>query len=94
MELHRQPGGGTNVPLPKRPRDSNQLAKLVVDMATGDVPNDKDEILDPTAPSGRANSAKARAISQTPERRREVAQKAAAARWGTKDGALNAVYGS
>ena len=30
------------MPAPKRPRDGNQLAKLVVDMATGQVPNDKD----------------------------------------------------
>lgn len=67
--------------LPKRPRDGNQLAKLVVDMATGQVPNDKDEILNPPEPSGRVNSAKARAASQTPERRREIARKAAAARW-------------
>ena len=66
----------------KRPRDGNQLAKLVVDIATGDLPNDKDEILNPPAPPAKANSAKARAASQTPERRREVARKAAAARWG------------
>ena len=64
-----------------RPRDGNQLAKLVVDIATGAVPNDKDEILNPPAPPGRANSAKARVASQTPERRREIARKAAAARW-------------
>ena len=65
----------------KRPRDGNQLAKLVVDIATGQVPNDKDEILNPPEPPARANGAKARAASQTPERRREVARKAAAARW-------------
>ena len=70
------------MPAPKRPRDPNQFAKLVVDMATGQVPNHKDEILNPSAPPGRANRAKARAASQTPERRREVARKAAAARWG------------
>ena len=66
----------------KRPRDGNQLAKLVVDIATGEVPNDKDEILNPPAPTGKANSARARAASQTPDRRSEVARKAAAARWG------------
>ena len=38
------------MPIPKRPRDGNQLAKLVVDMATGAIPNDKDEILNPPAP--------------------------------------------
>ena len=65
--------------LPKRPRDGNQLAKLVVDMATGARPNAQDEVLNPPTPVGRANSAKARAASQTPEQ--EVARKAAAARW-------------
>ena len=36
---------------PKRPKDPAQLAKLVVDMATGKVPNDKDEVLGrPTEP--------------------------------------------
>lgn len=68
------------MPASKRPRDPNQLAKLVVDMATGQVPNDKDGILNPSAPLGRANSAKACAASQTPERRSAVARKAAAAR--------------
>ena len=73
------------MPIPKRPRDGNQLAKLVVDTATGEAPNDKDEVLAPAEePSGRAKSAKARADSQTPERRSEVARKAAEARWGNK----------
>ena len=65
------------MPLPKGRRAPNQLAKLVVDMATGDAPNDKKAILHPPAPAGRGNSAKARAASQTPERRRAVARKAA-----------------
>ena len=75
------------MPLPRRPRDPNQLAKLVVDMATGEVPNDKEEVLaalsEQEQPTGRAKSAKARAASQTAERRTEVARRAAAARWGT-----------
>ncbi len=75
------------MPLPKRPRDGSELAKLVVDMATGSVPNDKEQVLaelerQAAPPTGRAKSAKARAASQTPERRRTVAEKAAAARWG------------
>ena len=49
------------MPTPKRPRDGNQLAKLVVDMATGEVPNDKEEILNPVDPPARANGAKAQA---------------------------------
>ena len=66
----------------KGPRDGNRLAKLVVDMATGEVPNDKDGILNPPEPADRATSAKARAASQTPEQFSKVARKAAAARWG------------
>lgn len=71
---------------PKRPRDAVQCAKLVCDMLTGEVPNDKDEVLAAIAaeqaePTGRAKSAKARAASQTPERRSEIAKRAAAARW-------------
>lgn len=46
--------------LPNRPRDGNQLAKLVVDIVTGQVPNDRDEILNPSESSRRVNSAKAR----------------------------------
>ena len=69
----------------KRPRDTAGLARMVVDMATGEIPNDKDEVLaamnGQDEPTGRAKSAKARAASQTPERRREVARKAAAERW-------------
>ncbi|MDD9985261.1 MAG: hypothetical protein OXQ31_03190 [Spirochaetaceae bacterium] len=68
----------------KRPRDTAGLARLIVDMATGEVPSDTPEVLaemNGQEPTGRAKSARARAASQTPERRREVAQKAAAARW-------------
>ena len=72
--------------LPKRPRDTAQLAKLMLDMATGEVPNDKEQVLEALSeqdqpPEGRAKSAKARAASQTPERRSEIAKRAAAARW-------------
>ena len=74
--------------LPKRPRDTAQLAKLALDMATGEVENDKEPVLEALReqeqpPAGRAKSAKARAASQTPERRMAIAKQAAAARWGT-----------
>ena len=72
--------------LPKRPRDPAQLAKLVVDMATGEGPNDREQVLAAMAdeqgePTGRAKSAKARAASQTLEQRSEIARKAAVSRW-------------
>lgn len=66
----------------KRPTDVTQNAVLVGDMLTGEVPNDKAEILDPPEPAGRQRSGKGRAAALTPERRREIAQQAAASRWG------------
>lgn len=61
--------------LPPRPRDTNPLARRMVDVATG-LESDAPE------PKGKQISALARAASLTPERRREIGQKAAAARWG------------
>ena len=74
---------------PSRPRDPAQLAKLVVDMATGEIPNDKEQVLAAIAaeqaePTGRAKSAKARAASQTPAERSAIAQKAAMEQWGSR----------
>ena len=68
---------------PKRPKDPVARARVVMDMLTGEVPNDKDQVLErvPAQENGHAKAAKARAASQTPERRREVARQAAAARW-------------
>lgn len=76
---------------PKRPRDPNQLAKAIVDLATGDVQGDAppERQKDPAAVSlGRRGGLKggaARAEKLSPEERREMAQKAASARWGRKD---------
>ena len=68
---------------PKRPRDPNQLAKLIVDIATGQKTEtlpDKDEA---AVALGRKGG-KARAESLSPERKKEIARKAAASRWGQK----------
>ena len=72
------------MPLPKRPRDPIARAKLVMDMLTGELPNDKKQVLasDLEQPTGPAKAAKARAASQTAARRSEVARKAAGIRWG------------
>ena len=57
----------------KRPRDMNQLAKTVVDIATGELPNDSfDE------PKGRAKGGHARAVKLTPEQRKAIAMKGGA----------------
>jgi hypothetical protein len=71
---------------PKRPRDANQLAKFVADIATGEVELPKtDEGKDPAAVSlgrrGGLKGGKARAAKLTAKRRAEIAEKAAKARW-------------
>ena len=72
-------------PLDRRPRDPNQLGKLMVDIATGAV---KDTISEskknPGARKGRAGGLKggaARAITLTKEERADIARTAAQARW-------------
>ncbi len=70
----------------KRPRDTNQLAKRIVDIATGDEAEpDQDEGKDPAAVSlgrrGGLKGGKARAASLTPKQRANIAKKAAEARW-------------
>ena len=73
----------------KRPRDPNQLAKLIVGMATGDIPPDAkaDDGKNPAAVAlgrlGGLKGGKARAIAVSPKRRQEIARKAAKARWAT-----------
>jgi len=67
---------------PKRPRDASQLAKFIVDVATGEV----DEIeKKPGQVKGGKKGGKARAASLTPEQRSEIARVAAQARWKKKD---------
>ena len=70
----------------KRPRDSNQRAKLIVDIATGEVEDKpEDEGKNPEAVAlgrrGGLKGGKARAAKLSAEERREIARKAAAARW-------------
>jgi hypothetical protein len=70
---------------PKRPRDANQLAKMIVDLATGAVTEDKPAPLTPAqefARSGGLKGGKARANSMTQEKRSEIARAAADALWG------------
>jgi hypothetical protein len=75
---------------PKRPRDPNQLAKLIVDMATGNAPPDAtmDDGRNPAAVAlgrlGGLRGGRARAKSLSGRRRSEIAKIAAAARWKKK----------
>ncbi len=65
---------------PKRPRDPNQLAKLIVGIASGDETDERPEKNEAAVALGRKGGA-ARAAKMTPERRKEIAKKAAAKRW-------------
>jgi hypothetical protein len=76
---------------PKRPRDPNQLAKLIVDMATGEAPPDTvtDDGKNPAAVAlgrlGGQRGGKARAEKLTAKKRQEIARKAAQKRWAKGD---------
>jgi hypothetical protein len=65
-----------------RPRDPLQLGKLIVDIATGQVEDvAPDDGKDPAAAALGRKGGAARRDSLTPERRSEIAKKAAAKRW-------------
>ena len=67
----------------KRPRDPNQLAKLIVDIATGEAEDTASE--SKRKPSNRRKGGlkggKARAKGLSTERRSAIAKDAARARW-------------
>ena len=70
----------------KRPSDLSQRAKLMVELATGQVEEkDLDDGKNPAAVElgrlGGRKGGKARAESLSPERRKEIARQAATARW-------------
>jgi hypothetical protein len=78
---------------PKRPRDPNQLGKLIVDLATGtaaecnlteSVDHGKDAAAVSLGRRGGLKGGAARAARLPPERRAQIAKDAAAARWGRK----------
>ena len=73
---------------PKRPRNPNQLAKLVVEIASGNVQDNVDSDISPMSALGRSGGlrgGRARADSLSQERRAVIAKKAAAARWRKDD---------
>jgi hypothetical protein len=73
----------------KRPRDPAQLAKLMIDIASGEVEdrepepplNGKDAAAVRLGRRGGLKGGKARAATMTPEQRSAGARKAAMARW-------------
>jgi hypothetical protein len=73
--------------MPNRPRDPNQLAKLIVDIATGEAEDSVSEVK--RKPSnkriGGLKGGKSRAAILTPEQRQDIAKVAARARWKKQD---------
>ncbi len=73
----------------KRPKDTNQRAKYIIDILTGEIqePN-PDEGKNPAAVSlgrlGGLKGGKARAKSLSAKKRKEIAKKAAKKRWTQK----------
>ena len=70
---------------PKRPRDPNQLGKLIVGIATGDVKDCEPTKTEVRASKAGSKGGPARARALTPEQRSEIARTAAAARWKKSD---------
>ncbi len=68
---------------PKRPRDANQLAKFIVDLATGEEP--EPVTVDTSGQKrGGMKGGEARSKALTPKERSKIAQKGASARWADK----------
>ena len=77
----------------KRPTDTNQLAKMIVDMSTGDLPKEEpppEREKNPAAVAlgklGASKGGKARAEKLGREQRKEIARKAARVRWSNQKG--------
>ena len=68
--------------MPKR--DLSQLAKFIVDQATGEIARPAPTQPQESGRKGGLKGGKARAASLTDEERKAIAQKAAKARWKTK----------
>lgn len=64
----------------KRPADAIGRAVMIAKIATGEVDDERDPIASAAAEMGRRGGKK-RAENMTPERRKEIAQKAAKGRW-------------
>ena len=93
LSMHRHPSKPEHPdPLPRRPRDPNQIAFQVVGELTGTVaPLPAGDAGPPKNPAavalgklGGSKGGKKRAANLSPERRAEIAKKAARARWGEK----------
>jgi hypothetical protein len=71
---------------PKRPRDTNQLAKRIVDIATSEAEEPPETRFTKRARAGGERGGPARSAALTPQQRSEIARAAAAARWKKGNG--------
>jgi hypothetical protein len=73
---------------PKRPRDPNQLAKSIIDIATGQKPDrdptPEEQGKDPAAVALGKKGGEARSKAMDASKRSEIAKQAATARWSAK----------
>jgi len=73
---------------PNRPRDPNQLGKLIVDLSVGEADDSQNmpdgSGKDPAAVALGKKGGAARAAALSNKRRAEIAKKAAKARWGKR----------
>jgi hypothetical protein len=73
----------------KRPRDPVQLGKLIGDILTGQVedraPTPEEQGKDPAAAAMGRKGGAARAAKMSPERRKQIAKRAAQKRWAKSD---------
>ncbi len=72
-------------PRKKRPRDANQLAKAIVDIATEEAADVGQSPEQQRAAKGGKIGGAARARALTQEQRSEIARIAASARWKKRD---------
>lgn len=73
----------------KLPRDFNQRAKMIVDLSTGNAPaeeppREKNPAAVALGKLGASKGGQARAAKLSPKKRKEIAKKAAKARWSNK----------
>jgi hypothetical protein len=68
----------------KRPADAIGLAVMVGKIATGEIEDQREELSSAAAQLG-SKGGKKRAENMTPERRVEIARKAAQRRWGERE---------
>ncbi len=69
----------------KRPHDVNQLAKIIVDIATEEAEQSPELAKSAAGRKGGNKGGAARASALSPEQRSDIARLAAQARWKKKD---------